>query len=79
MKSQSFERQTLNTLKDGFEKHLRETGMYFRTVNLYMNAFSKCFTTSNIMSYHNLKISQLKIIVEKYAKEKQIDLKCAES
>lgn len=71
---QSIERQMINTYKDGFLLYLKNQNIYFRKIANYMTVFNKCFTTANINSYRNLKIPQIKAIIENYAKQKSIDL-----
>lgn len=78
-KNQTFERQTLNNLKEGFRKLLRDNNMYFRTIEVYLKTFDKVFNVKNIIEeYHkdgrSLKITEIKGYVEAYAQEKGIDL-----
>lgn len=78
-KNQTFERQTLNNLKEGFRKLLRDNNMYFRTIEVYLKTFDKVFNVKNIIEeYHkdgrSLKITDIQRHVEAYAQEKGIDL-----
>ncbi len=71
----SLERQALNTYKAGFEKVLREKNIKYFVINRYLKLFDKVFKTSNILTtYRSLKITQIKVILDNYAKEHRIDL-----
>jgi len=72
--NQSIERQIINTYRDGFLLYLKSQNIYFKKIANYMEAFNKCFTTTNIKTYRNLKIPQIKSVIEKFAKDKSIDL-----
>jgi hypothetical protein len=65
-KNISIERQTIDTLKTGFKALLRGTGMHFRKIDLYLASFDKCITPATLRTYQGLKITQLKVIVERF-------------
>jgi hypothetical protein len=72
--SRSFEKQTLDSYREGFNLYLKDQSIFFKTIDQYMKIFDKVFTTSNIITYHNLKIPQVKTILDHYIKEKKIKL-----
>lgn len=80
MQNQTFERQILNNYKLAFKTLLRENNTYFRTIDLYLHLFDRVFTTKNIIDvYHRfgnqLKITDIKSHIDKYAAENHINLK----
>jgi hypothetical protein len=79
MNARHYERQLLDSYKKGFLQLLKEHEVYFRKIANYEKLFDKVFTVTNISSYKNLKITQVKVIVDNYAREKQIDLEDYES
>lgn len=79
MTDKAYERQVLNSFKEGFKKSLRDLDIYFRTIEKYMIVFDRVFNVHNILTYKNLTFKQIKILVDKYAKEKSIDLENNES
>jgi hypothetical protein len=70
----SYERQIYNSYLEGFTKWLVQKDIHFKIRNQYLKLFKKVITTKNITTtYRNLKITQLKVILDDYAKRNGID------
>ena len=75
-KSISYERQLVNTYKEGFKKLLIQQDVHYKVRDAYLKLFDKVITTKTIATtYRNLKITQVKVILDNYASEHGINIK----
>ena len=70
----SIETQILNTYREGFFNYLIGTGTFYKIRDQYLELFDKCFNTKNIMSYPSMKITQIKTVLDHFARDKKIEI-----
>lgn len=75
-KNISYERQLVNTYKEGFKRLLIQGDVHYKVRDEYLKLFDKVITTKTITTtYRNLKITQVKVILDDYAARNGINIK----